>query len=226
MKKTLALALLLFTSFTHAEILFSKSDESRTLKEQVLNELITIMGPNGAATYVANHEKVVLWTNEAPILKDHSDGTFKKTTLPSFTMANDLNKTHLQNIILEQTGETISLDLIGGILIANPNQGAVMYYRNGYLGKGPNEEDGRVSPIVIIYHEFAHAKDSLQSPTLFTDLATRFNKRYKNDAEESAVHQQNDLIITLRSLGIVVGDFRQSYGRNDLVLVEDPYSIP
>lgn len=226
MKSRVIFFLFLISQLTFAEILFSNSDETEMVKREVLQELIAFMGPNGAATYVANHDKVVLWTDEAAVLPGEVEGSFRSTTLPSYTMASPQNKKQLQKIIQEQTGREIPLEMIAGILIANPYQGAIMYYRRGYLGKGDNEEDGRVAPIVIIYHELSHAKDSLQSPMFFSEMAASFNKRYKNNAEESAVHQQNDFILTTKAQGLDLGDLRQSYGKNDLVMVGNPYQVP
>lgn len=226
MKSRVIFLFFLVSQLSYAGVLFSNFDDTRATKEEVLRDMIAVMGPHGAATNVANHEKFVLWTNEAAVLPGEIEGTFKSTNLPSFTMVTEKNKVHLQKVIEEQTGHIIALEKIGGVLIANPFEAAIMYYRQGYLGKGPREEDGRVSPIIIIYHEFAHAKDALQSPAYFSEMAVSFNKRYKNDAEQSAVQQQNDLLITLRAQGINAGDFRQSYGQNDLVMVTGPYEVP
>ena len=226
MKSRVIFLFFLVSHLAFGEIIFSEQDDTVSTKREVLEELITIMGPNGAATYVNDHEKVLLWTNEAAVLPGEKEGQFKKTTLPSFTMASPQNIKQLQKIIEEQSGRFIAKEKIAGILIAHPYQGAIMYYRQGYLGKGPKEEDGRVAPIVIIYHEFAHVKDSLQSPQHFSDMAASFNKRYKNDAEQSAVQQQNDFLLTAKFKGFDFGDLRQSYGKNDLVMVSSPYEVP
>lgn len=211
-------------SSVHGKILFSDKDATIELKMDLLAELIEIMGPNGSVNFVNQNEKVILWTSEAAILE--REGKFESTTLPSFTMPSPGNLIQLQKIIQEQTGQLIPTDQIGGILIADPLQGAIMYFKKGYLGKGEREEDGRVSPAVIIYHEFSHAKDSLISPQYFTEMAASFNKRYKNDAEQSAVQQQNDFVLTAKFYGYTPGDLRQSYGRNDLIMVNSPWQKP
>ncbi len=222
----LSLCVLLLVSIApnQAKVIYPAFDDTISLKEDVIEKLTQFMGPNGSVRYIVESSKVILWTNEAAILE--RECTYISTTLPSFTMPTAKNRDHLQKVIFDQTGELIPLQDIGGILIAHPLQGAIMYYREGYLGKGPYEEDGRVSPAVIIYHEFSHAKDSLISPEYFTEMAASFNKRYLNDAEESAVQQQNDLLLTAKFYGYDLGELRQSYGKNDLLMVTSPWEIP
>lgn len=227
MKKTILLVLLSIINFSgFAEVVYSQNDDNQLQKEELLNDLIAIMGKNGSVSYVANHEKYLLWTNKAAVLFDSRENVYKETKLPSFTMISDQNSQQLQKIFEQQTGLILTKDQIAGILIADPNEGAIMYYREGYLSSGPKRVDSKVAPAVIIYHEFSHAKDSLLSSFYFTEMATQFDKRYKNHAEKSAVNQQNDFVLTAQSLGISVGGLRQSYGQNDLVKVLDPWTIP
>lgn len=228
MRKTIKIILTLIVTLTSvkAEFVFSHDDPTVGIKQQVLTELIAIMGAHGAATYVDQHEKVILWTNKAPVLKDRENGGFKDTTLPSFSTPEGSYKEQLKKIIFDQTGLDLPVEKIGGVLIANPYQAAIMYYKVGYMSKPPKTIDNRVSPAVIIYHEMAHAKDSLISPFTFSEMATSFDNRYKNHAERSAVWQQNDFIITSNSMGLNYGGLRQSYGENKLVMVESPWQVP
>jgi hypothetical protein len=220
MKRTIYLALIfILLASTQAEVVYSDSDQAQAQKEELLNELITIMGDNGAVNYVAHHEKYVLWTNKAAVLFNSAKNEYQETELPSFTMVSNKNAQQLQMIFKEQTGMTLTKDQIGGILIASTNQGAIMYYRQGYLPTKVDRVDSKVAPAVIIYHEFSHVKDSLLSPYYFSDMATQFDKRYKNHAERSAVQQQNDFVLTAKSIGLDVGGLRQSD-------VASPWTIP
>lgn len=206
-----------------SSIIFPKQDQSASEKLEILEVIDEVMGAQNSANYVNLSGKIVMWANEANVLPDSSmgPGAYKLSDLPSFTAATKENEAHLRSEISRLCECDISGEEIGGILVANPRVGARMYFRRGWSNHTGEEVDGDVAPIVIIYHELSHAKDYLQNPEYFFDLATQFDKRWKNKAEESAVMQQNDFAIALQVKLGIRNALRRSYGKNTLHSVEN-----
>ncbi len=204
-------------------IIYPLDDPQAAIKTEVLELIDEVMGPSNSASYVDHSGKVLLWANEAHVIPETSAGeeNYKLSSLPSFTAATPANEAHLRQEITRLCQCNIEGKEIAGILVAQVDVAARMYFRAGWSGHTAQDVDGDVSPIVIIYHEFSHAKDYLQNPEYFFDLATQFDRRWKNKAEESAVMQQNDFVITLQSKLGIRNALRRSYGKNTLHQVSD-----
>ncbi len=221
----LAIGLVLLSLNSKAEIIFPASDSFIDEKLTALSEINDLMGGASAATPLMKTEGILLWANRAAVIPNSDTGLYTETELPSFTPKSAQNEAYLRALIEEQCECSTGEKEIIGVLIANPYQAAKMYYRGGWSQRRADEVDGFVPPLVIIYHELAHAKDFFQNPDNFSDMATHLDRRWMNKAEESAVMQQNDLAMAIIVKRGITIDRRRSYGRNDLYLVDDLLSI-
>lgn len=226
MKKTFLAIGFAFLSFnSQAEILFPADDSLIEEKLIALSEINDLMGGASAAAPLMETEGILLWANRAAVIPNSDTGLYTETELPSFTPKSVKNEAYLRALIEEQCQCSTGEKEIIGVLIANPYQAAKMYFRAGWSQHRANEVDGFVPPLVIIYHEFVHARDFQRDPNYFSDMATQQDRRWMNKAEESAVMQQNDLAIALIVKRGIIVDRRRSYGRNDLFMVDDLLSI-
>lgn len=207
-----------------AEILFPSNDPFIVEKMTALMEINDLMGRASAATPLMESEGLLLWANRAAVIPDSNTGEYRETELPSFTPASEQNESYLRELIEQQCQcETEGRPLLG-VLIAHPYQAARMYFRGGWSSWRPDQVDGYAPPIVIIYHELAHARDFQRDPHYFSDMATQQDRQWMNKAEESAVMQQNDLTMAITVQRGLRVDRRRSYGRNDLFMVDDLFS--
>lgn len=223
----LVIFIFFISNYAWAEnIIFPKDDLHRDLKASILKDIKEITGHNNPIDLLKSHDKIVLWTDSAPVLKDHSKkGAYKETSLPSFTAVDNENADHIRSIVSEQCKCDLENKEIAGILIASPFIAAEMYFRHGWAGKTGNEIDGLAPPIVIIYHELGHLRDYLLNSEYFFDSASNLDHRWKNEAESSAVNQQNDFVIWLGQKKGLYFHGRKSYGKNRLFPVSGPYSV-
>lgn len=221
MKITLALFLgFVFTCNAFAKpIIFPKNDPHSAEKIFAISEVSEIMGPSSSVDFILRSEKVLMWANATPELKLKDGSTLPANQWPSFIAASANNEEALRQEMEAQCECSLEGQPIAGILVANPYQAARMYFRAGWSERTAEEVDGIAPPIVIIYHEFSHARDYLQNADYFFDLASQADRRWKNKAEQSAVMQQNDFVITLAQKRKIFLDRRDSYGRNTLFTV-------
>lgn len=221
----LGLCLVLLGSFAQAEVMFPSEDPLINEKLLALDEINDLMGRVSVAIPLMKSDSILFWANTAAVIPNAETGGFIETQLPSFTPVSLQNEAQLRMIIQQQCDCFIGDRKIIGVLIANPYQAAKMYFRGGWSQRRADEVDGFVPPLVIIYHELAHAHDFHSNPDYFSDMATQQDRRWMNKAEESAVMQQNDLAIALTVKRGLPTDRRRSYGRNDLFMVEDMLSV-
>lgn len=214
---------------THGKIIFPYNDQLQEQKEEAIKLINEYMNKASAVKYIQQSEGVLLWANEAYVIPsfdfDNDNTEYQQTSLPSFTPATNQNQQHLRSEIEKQCQCSTSGRDIIGILIASPIQAAKMFYRAGWLNYQGDELEGIVPPLVIIYHEFAHAKDFWLHPEYFFDMATLPSAQWMNEAEKSAVMQQNDLVQAIYLNTGLLFSRRSSYGRNELFKVEGPLDI-
>lgn len=225
----LKVLIFIFISFQTlaSNIIFPQDDPYKQAKLEMLDEINDIMGKNGSVAYVQKSDKVILWANEAKILPRYIDDkrTFIMSNLPSFTAFTEQNSARVQQEMTRICQCDLEGKNLGGILIAHPYTAAKMLMRRGWKNYKGTELDGHVPPIVIAYHEFSHIKDYLQNDQVFFDSAARMSKQWANDAERSAVEQQNDFVINIAKKRGLYFARRRSYGANILYSVETPFSV-
>ncbi|NCN41944.1 hypothetical protein GW916_11930 [bacterium] len=217
---TLALFLLGSVGFSSvaAPILFPKEDPLKQEKVDALFFIEMTMGPNNPVSYIKQSKKIIFWANswEDPLFKvDLGTGALP----PAFIPISEANESRVHQDVELQCQCKVNKEDLLGVLIADPRVAALMYFRAGWNNKTGEEVDGAVAPVVIIYHEFAHAYDSLINPEGFLDMAVNPDRRWKNEAEKSAVEKQNDFVNTMNFLKKPVGKLRLSYGKNQLYRV-------
>ncbi len=211
-----------------SNIIFPKDDALKAVKLKAISEINEIMGNGNAADIVTNSKKVLLWANSANALPRYDlEGKryYEETTLPLFMASTAGTKERVKAEMERICVCDLADKEIAGIIIASPYMAAKMFYKRGYNGHDGSELDGKVPPIVIIYHEFGHVKDYILNDEWFLDLASMMDRQWKNKAEESAVQTQNDLSITLAAKRQIYPRIRRSYGRNELYLVDDLFSF-
>jgi hypothetical protein len=226
MKKTiLAIGLALINCNSNAEIIFPANDSFASEKLTALSEINDLMGRASAAIPLMESDGILLWANQAAVIPNFDTGVYSQTELPSFTPRSARNEDYLRSLIEDQCECSTDGKEIIGVLIANPYQAAKMYFRAGWSDRSADEVDGFVPPLIIIYHELAHAQDFHRDPHYFSDIASQQDRRWMNKAEESAVMQQNDLALAITAKRGLSIHRRRSYGRNDLYIVDDLFSI-
>lgn len=205
-----------------AKLVYPDGDLNKISKQEALTKMNELMGPNGSSQLVVDSDKIILWANKAAVIPKTIDGqeVYESTELPSFTPVTDKNRDYLHQLIEKQCACTVEKSLVAGVLIADPFKAAVMYLRRGWAGHTGDEIDGKVPPIIIMYHEFSHAKDYLSNAEWFFDMAASFDKRWMNKAEESACTQQNDMANMLSYYDGIHVTRRRSYGKNKLYDVD------
>jgi hypothetical protein len=230
MKKAIFLffTLINLNSSFAADVIFPKDDVLKEMKLRAISEINEIMGSGNAVDIVLNSKKVLLWANSAkalPRYDSNGDRYYEETSLPLFMASTAVSEERVR-VEMERICECdLASKEVAGILIADPFTAAKMFFRRGYNGYDGSELDGKVPPIVIIYHEFGHVKDYILNDEWFLDMASMMDRQWSNKAEESAVQTQNDLSITLASKRQIYPRIRRSYGRNELYLVDDLFSF-
>lgn len=229
MNKIIALLALLFSfQAVGGEIIFPKDDPFEKDKQEIIQEILEVMGPGNALEYVLDSSKVLLWANSAKVLKKYGENnqvSYEATHQPNFAAVTEENEPRLRAEMERLCGCSLKNKEIAGILTANPYLAARMYFRQGWNNYTGEEIDGFAPPIVIIYHELAHVKDYLMNAQFFFDMAGTMDKRWKNLAEKSAVMQQNDFVFTLAAKKKLYFDRRRSYGQNTLYWVSGFYDV-
>jgi hypothetical protein len=219
------LFLLFLGKWSAAEIIFPANDPWIMEKKAAIAELEQILSGQNALEPVLKSTKVILWANG--ISGNHLGNADPSTelTVPSFVPITETNRDPLR-IEMEQKCQCSLMGReIAGILVAHPFQAAEMYFKEGWSKHKANEIDGVVPPIVIIYHELGHASDFLRDANSFFDLASMWDNRWKNQAEQSAVQHQNELVLALAATKGLRFSLRRSYGKNRLYFVKDIYSV-
>lgn len=203
------LLFLLFSLVTtsYAEIVYPHNDPFKNVKQEILDVMSDIAGPNGSSQIVLDSEKIFLWNNDIDMI-------------PSFTAVTDSNRNLIHQEIQKVCECEILASKVGGIIKVGVDNAATMFFRRGWQQYLGDEVDGDVPPIVIIYHEFSHAKDYLLNSERFFDMSIIPDKQWKNKAEQSAVEQQNDFVHFYGFYEGVHFKRRSSYGRNTLYKVE------
>jgi hypothetical protein len=215
---------LFFCYLGHAEIIFPEHDPLVAEKQLAIQEILQVFPKNSSLQAVLQSEKIILWANEV-LMENPSSKEITNITEPSFSAATFNNESFLRTQIENSCQCSLMGKEIGGILLAHPYQAAVMYHREGWLGHGANEDAGQAPPIVIIYHEFSHAGDYLRDQNYFLDMASMASKQWKNDAEQSAVVQQNDFVRAVNAQKGTSFVSRLSYGKHQLYRTAGLYSI-
>lgn len=225
---TIAFTLLFFTKVMAANIIFPKDDNLKEIKLNVLKEINHLMGEGNAAGIVLNSRKVLLWANSAKALPRYDDNNvryYEKTSLPLFMASTTVSEKRVRKEMQRICQCNLEGKEVAGILIASPYMAAKMYFKRGHNGYDGTEVDGRVPPIVIIYHELGHVRDYILNDEWFLDMGSMMDSQWGNKAEESAVQAQNDISIALAVKKQIYPRIRRSYGRNELYLVDDYFSF-
>jgi hypothetical protein len=215
---------ILICLLSHGEIIFPDQDPFRTEKQLAIQEILQVFPKNSSLHTVLQSEKIVLWANDV-LMKNPSTEELVNVTEPNFSAVTFNNESFLRTQIETVCQCSLMGKEIGGILVAHPYQAALMYNREGWLSHGAFEDAGQAPPIVIIYHELSHAGDYLKDENYFFDMASMTSKQWKNDAEQSAVVQQNDFVMSVNSKKGTNFVSRLSYGKHQLYRTAGLYSI-
>lgn len=208
-----------------AEIIFPANDPWILEKQTALDDLEQILSGQNALEPVLKSSKVVLWANGISGSHRGNASATTELTVPSFVPLTEKNR-DLLRVEMEQKCQCSLMGReIAGILVAHPYQAAEMHFKEGWSKHKANEIDGVVPPIVIIYHELGHASDFIRDANSFFDLASMWDTRWKNQAEQSAVQHQNELVLALAAQKGLSFSLRRSYGKNRLYFVKDIYSV-
>lgn len=217
--------LLFLGKWSAAEIIFPAGDPYLSEKKTAIADLEQIVSGHSPLQTVLTSSMVVLWANSISASHLGGDKSAKDIVVPSFVPLTQTNKNSLRLEMEEKCQCSLMGREIAGILVAHPYQAAEMYFKEGWMKHGPDETDGVVPPIVIIYHELGHAHDFIRDANSFFDLASMWDTRWKNHAEQSAVQHQNELVLALAAKKQMVFSLRRSYGKNRLYFVKDLYSV-
>lgn len=209
---------------SRAEIIFPDQDPLLAEKQIAIQEILQVFPKNSSLQTVLQSEKIVLWANSV-LMKNTSSEELVSITEPNFSAVTFNNESFLRTQMETICQCSLMGKEIAGILVAHPYQAALMYHREGWLGHGAMEEAGHAPPIVIIYHEFSHAGDYLKDENYFFDMASMTSKQWKNDAEQSAVVQQNDFVRAVNAKKGTNYMSRLSYGKHQLYRTAGLYSI-
>ncbi len=220
-----AIFLLFWGGFGYGDILFPVDDPYVAEKQTALSDLSALLPVNSAIQTVLKTDKVILWANSVSAPASMQLNGVQELSVPSFTPVTTQNRDAIRIEIEKKCECSLMGKEIAGIIVAHPYQAALMYFKEGWMNHKTDEIDGTVPPIVIIYHELAHASDYLQNENVFFDIASLWDKRWKNGAEQSAVNQQNELTIALASQKGLSFSLRRSYGKNRLYTVDGLYSV-
>lgn len=213
-----------FCFLGHTEIIFPDQDPLLVEKQVAIQEILQVFPKNSSLQTVLQSEKIILWANDV-LMQNSSSKEIININEPSFSAATFNNEAFLRTQIEASCQCSLMGREIGGILLAHPYQAAVMYHREGWLGHDVNEDAGEAPPIVIIYHEFSHAGDYIRDQNYFLDMASMASKQWKNDAEQSAVVQQNDFVRAVNAQKGTSFVSRLSYGKHQLYRTAGLYSI-
>ena len=209
---------------SHAEIIFPDHDPFFAEKHVAIQEILQVFPKNSSLDAVLQSEKIILWANDV-LMKNSSSEELINITEPNFSAVTFNNEAFLRTQIETVCQCSLMGKEIGGILVAHPYQAALMYHREGWLSHGAFEEAGQAPPIVIIYHEFSHAGDYIRDENYFFDMASMTSKQWKNDAEQSAVVQQNDFVRAVNAQKGTNFVSRLSYGKHQLYRTAGLYSV-
>ena len=213
-----------FCFLGHAEIIFPDQDPLLVEKQVAIQEILQVFPKNSSLQTVLQSEKIILWANDV-LMKNPSSEELINITEPNFSAVTLNNEAFLRTQIENFCQCSLMGKKIGGILVAHPYQAAVMFHREGWLGHGAFEEAGLAAPIVIIYHEFSHAGDYVRDENYFFDMASMTSKQWKNEAEQSAVVQQNDFVRAVNAQKGTNFVSRLSYGKHQLYTTAGLYSV-